>query len=95
VAIYEYRCEQDGLFDKIMPMGTAPGFLACAKCGNPARRVFSAPLFKSASRSAWTAAMDHADKSRYEPEVVSSLPSSGAPSRTIELTPKLRGLPRP
>jgi hypothetical protein len=39
--------------------------------------------------------MDHADKSRYEPEVVTSLPSTGAPSRTIALTPKLRGLPRP
>ena len=37
--------------------------------------------------------MDRADKSRYEPEVVNSLPSTGAPSRTLALTPKLRGLP--
>lgn len=39
--------------------------------------------------------MDRAQKSRYEPDVVTSLPPSGAPSRTIPLTPKLRGLPRP
>ncbi len=95
MAIYEYRCDQDGLFDKTLPLGTAPESLPCAKCGNPARRVFSAPMFRSASRSAWTAAMDRADKSRHEPEVVSSLPSNGAPSRTLALTPRLRGLPRP
>lgn len=95
MATYEYRCDQDGLFDKIMPLGTAPPSVPCTKCGNPARKVISAPMFRSASRRAWTAAMDHADKSRHEPEVVSSLPSTGAPSRTLTLTPKLRGLPRP
>ena len=91
----EYRCEQDGLFDKDLPLGTAPESLPCRACGSQARRVFSAPMFRSASRSAWTAAMDRANKSRYEPEVVTSLPASGAPSRTIPLTPKLSGLPRP
>ena len=24
MAIYEYQCDQDGLFDKTMPLGTAP-----------------------------------------------------------------------
>ena len=95
MAIYEYRCDQDGLFEKNMPLGTAPESLPCTRCANQARRVFSAPMIRSASRSAWTAAMDHADKSRYEPEVVTSLPSTGAPSRTLALTPTLRGLPRP
>lgn len=95
MAIYEYRCDQDGLFDRSLPLGTAPESVACATCGSEARRVFSAPMFKTATRSAWTAAMDRADKSRYEPDVVTSLPPSGAPRRTIPLTPKLRGLPRP
>lgn len=95
MAIYEYRCDQDGLFDRNLPLGTAPESVACATCGGEARRVFSAPMFKTATRSAWTAAMDRADKSRYEPDVVTSLPPSGAPRRTIPLTPKLRGLPRP
>lgn len=95
MATYEYQCDQDGLFDKTMPLGTAPGSIPCTTCGGPARRVLSALMFRSASRSAWTAAMDRADKSRYEPDVVSSLPATGAPSRTLALTPKLRGLPRP
>ncbi len=95
MAIYEYRCDQDGVFDVTLPLGTAPQSVPCATCGSQARRVFSAPMFRSASRTVWTAAMDHADKSRYEPEVVRSLPSTGAPGRTLSLTPTLRGLPRP
>lgn len=95
MAIYEYRCDRDGLFDKNLPLGTAPESVPCGTCGSQAKRVFSAPMFRTASRSAWTAAMDRADKSRYEPEVVTSLPATGAPRRTIPLTPKLRGLPRP
>lgn len=95
MAIYEYRCDQDGSFDVTLPLGTAPHSVPCSACGSQARRVFSTALFRSASQMAWTAAMDHADKSRYEPDVVTSLPSSGARSRTLQLTPTLRGLPRP
>jgi hypothetical protein len=53
------------------------------------------PSFRSSSRSAWTEAMDRAQKSRHEPEVVSSLPPSGARRRTVAMTPALRNLPRP
>lgn len=95
MAIYEYRCNLDGLFDKNFPLGTAPALVPCLTCGRQAQRVLSAPMFKSASRAAWTAAMDRAEKSRCEPEVVTALPSAGAARRTIPLTPKLRGLPRP
>lgn len=95
MAIYEYLCDQDGRFDKSLRLGTAPESVACSTCGRQARRVFSAPMFRSAARSAWTAAMDRADRSRHEPEVVTSLPPSGGPRRSIPLTPKLRGLPRP
>ena len=95
MATYEYRCEQDGVFDVTRPLGTAPQSVTCSVCGSEARRVISVPMFRSASRTAWTVAMDHADKSRYEPEVVTALPSTGARSRTIPLTPTLRGLPRP
>jgi len=95
MATYEYQCEQDGVFEVSRPLGTAPQSVTCSVCGNEARRIISAPMFRCASRSALAAAMDHADKSRYEPEVVTSLPSTGARSRTIPLTPTLRGLPRP
>lgn len=95
MALYEYRCAQHGLFEQNLPLGTAPQSITCACCGGQAQRMLSAPMFRSATRSAWTAAMDRADKSRYEPDVVSRLPPSGVQPRTITLTPKLRGLPRP
>ena len=95
MAIYEFRCEHDGFFDVNMPIGTAPESITCSTCGGDSIRVISAPMIKSASRSAWTAAMDRSYKSRYEPEVVTSLPAIAAPRRTIPLTPKLQGLPRP
>lgn len=95
MAIYEYRCEQDGVFEVILPLGTAPAIAPCSRCGRGSRRILSALNFRSSTQRAWTVAMDRADKSRYEPEVVSTLPPSGARSRTIPLTPTLRGLPRP
>jgi len=38
--------------------------------------------------------MDHAEKSRHEPEVVTSLPPVDGPRRTTALNPKWQGLPR-
>ena len=97
MAIYEFRCEHDGVFDVVLPIGTAPQTLACPVCKTDAARVFSAPMVRTGRHVAWTAALDHAQKSRYEPEVVSSLPSAGAMRRpnTIAMTPALRSLPRP
>lgn len=97
MAIYEYRCRQHGVFDIMRPLGTAPGSIACAACGAESRRVISAPMVISSSRSAWSAAVEHAQKSRHEPDVVTSVPSAGARMRTrvLPLTPTLRGLPRP
>jgi putative FmdB family regulatory protein len=97
MAIYEYRCDQDGLFEIARPLGTAPESAACCVCGGEARRAFSVAMVKLASRTAVFAAMDRAEKSCHEPDVVTALPSTGARSRTPELplTPALRGLPRP
>ena len=94
---YEYQCDEDGVFDVYLPLGTAPQSITCSVCGNEARRVFSVPTIKCGSRPGWVAAIDHADKSRYEPEVVTSLPSTGARrrARVLPLTPTLRRLPRP
>ena len=54
-------------------------------------------MVMTSNRSAWSAAIAHAEKSRYEPEVVSSLPSAGPGRRitTAQMTPALRSLPRP
>jgi putative FmdB family regulatory protein len=97
VATYEYRCEQDGVFEVMRPLGTAPALVGCPACGQAARRMISAPMLRTGTHSAWTAAIDRAEKSRFEPEVVSAPPSHGARRRTtvLPLTPILRGLPRP
>lgn len=97
MAIYEYRCDRDGVFEVTRPLGTAPESVICSACGSEARRVISIPMIRSGPRTAWTAAIDHAEKSRHEPEVVTSLPSTGARRRTpvLPLTPTLRRLPRP
>ena len=97
MAIYEYRCELDGLFEVTRPLGTAPQSVTCSVCGSEARRVFSIPMVRCGSRTAFMAAIEHAEKSRYEPAVVTSLPSTGARRRTpvLPLTPTLMRLPRP
>ncbi len=97
VATYEYRCDQDGLFDISRRLGTAPESAACPICGGDARRVFSVSMVRSGSRPGWVAAMDRADKSRFEPDVVTSLPPLSAANRmpALQMTPALRRLPRP
>jgi putative FmdB family regulatory protein len=97
VATYEYRCDQDGVFEVTRPLGTAPESVRCSVCGSEARRVFSIPMLRRGSRTGLFAAIEHAEKSRDEPDVVTSLPSTGARRRTpvLPLTPTLRRLPRP
>ena len=96
MAIYEYRCSHDGGFDVARPLGTAPPSMACPCCGEEAQRVFSKPMLRSAPRALVTA-INHAEKTRHEPDVVTSLPRGGARRRTpvLPLTPQLRRLPRP
>src|SRR5690606_14009645 len=44
MAFYEYRCEADGAFEVVLPMGTAPASLACPECAGEAARVFTNPM---------------------------------------------------
>jgi putative FmdB family regulatory protein len=96
VAIYEYRCEQDGAFEVSRAIGTAPASVACPECASESTRVFTNPMVSFAPR-ALVAALDREEKSRYEPEVVTSLPRSGNRKATpmAPLTPTLARLPRP
>jgi len=95
--IYEYQCDEHDRFELHQSIASAAAQAACPHCGRAARRMPSAPRIVTRGHGAWTAAIDRADKSRYEPEVVGSLPSTGLrhPPRMAPLTPKLRGLPRP
>lgn len=97
MAIYEYRCEADGLFERMYPMGTAPGSSECPHCGRSAVRAMSAPQLRCGTRPQWFAAMDRAEKSRHEPDVVNALPPVSNPRRitSAQMTPALRSLPRP
>jgi len=97
VPIYEYRCETDGLFDAMWPLGTAPESAGCPICGGAARRVISAPRIKSGSRVGLYAAIERSERSAHEPEVVTAIPSAGKKRRTpvLPLTPTLARLPRP
>jgi putative FmdB family regulatory protein len=96
MALYEYRCERDGAFEITRPLGSAPAASACPVCHDEARRVFSSPMLRRQPR-ALVAAIDHAEKTREAPDVVTSLPPTGARRRTpmAPLTPALRRLPRP
>jgi putative FmdB family regulatory protein len=96
VAIYEYRCAADGPFEVMRPIGTAPASIACPVCASEADRVFSSPMLSLAPR-ALVAALDHEEKTRSEPDVVTSLPPAPPGRRTpvLPLTPTLRRLPRP
>jgi putative FmdB family regulatory protein len=96
VALYDYRCDDDGDFEISRPIGTAPGSIACPVCMNEARRVFSSPILMS-TPPALVAALDHEEKTRHEPDIVTSLPPPPAHKRTpvLPLTPTLRRLPRP
>jgi putative FmdB family regulatory protein len=96
VAIYEYRCERDGAFEVTRTIGTAPASIMCPACAREAGRVFSSPMVSLAPR-ALVAALDHEDKTRHEPDLVTSLPPAPARRRTpvLPLTPTLRRLPRP
>ena len=96
MATYEYQCNDHGLFEVTRALGTSPESLACPVCENEARRVFSKPML-SFSNPALVAAIEHSEKSRDEPEVVTSLPPRPAHERTpvLPLTPTLRRLPRP
>jgi putative FmdB family regulatory protein len=96
MAIYEYRCDQHGAFEVTCAIGTAPESSACPACEREARRVFSKPMLSS-TPPGLAAAIDHAEKTRDEPDLVTSLPPAGARRRTsvLPLTPTLRRLPRP
>lgn len=94
--MYEYCCPHDGLFEVYRPVGSAPEALACTACGLASPRVLSAPVLRRAKQSALFAAMEHAERSAHEPDVVTSLPAAGRSSnRILKPTPELMRLPRP
>lgn len=97
MAIYEYACTAHGRFEALRAMGSADAPMACPQCDAPAMRLVSAPRIVTRGHGAWTAALDHADKSRHAPDVVTALPRTGMVRQPPagRLTPAMRDLPRP
>ncbi|MEV0081542.1 FmdB family zinc ribbon protein [Saccharopolyspora sp. NPDC050642] len=90
MATYEYDCPRCGRFETHQPMGTASASHECLHCGRPARRIFSAPHL-AAVPARLAAALDRAERSGAEPEVVTEVPRRKPP----EPHPSLSQLPRP
>ncbi|MFF4598702.1 FmdB family zinc ribbon protein [Amycolatopsis sp. NPDC001319] len=96
MATYQYRCARDGVFEVRLPMGTAAPRSSCPVCGGEAARNYCAPMLSLARRELVTA-IDHTEKTRDEPAVVSAVPPARGRSRGPVPTPNpaLRRLPRP
>ena len=93
----EFLCDDDGVFERMFSINSAPMATPCPHCAEPARRIVSAPRVVGSRQGAWSSAVERAERSRHEPEVVSAIPRAGGPGRprTLQMTPQLRGLPRP
>jgi putative FmdB family regulatory protein len=69
VPVYEFVCEDCGPFEQRRSFAEAGEPMACPSCEREARRVYSMPNTKRIP-AALSSAMDRAEKSTHEPEVV-------------------------
>jgi putative FmdB family regulatory protein len=93
MATYTYRCTLDGPIDVRRPIGTAPATISCPTCGEATPRLITAPMLGLAD-PARMAVIDRTEASRYEPSVVSTIPT-GRRHPAPRLDPRTRTLPRP
>ncbi|MFI5614137.1 FmdB family zinc ribbon protein [Amycolatopsis sp. NPDC051903] len=96
MATYQYRCDQDGVFEVRLPMGAATPRWQCPACGGEAARSYSAPMLALGRRELVTA-IDQAEKTRDEPAVVKAVPPAAGRARrpATASNPALARLPRP
>ncbi len=67
--VYDFVCDDCGPFEQRRSLAEAGDPMACPKCGEEARRVYSMPHTKRMP-TGLSKAMDRAEKSAHEPEVV-------------------------
>ncbi len=93
---YQYNCDDDGPTDVSLPMGTATDTIVCPACSQPARRVFTSPLFSAVDQKRMKL-IDSTKATSDRPEVVTSIPSDGRrkKQRMAPPNPMLQKLPRP
>ena len=76
--IYDFDCGDCGGFEQRRPFAEASDPTTCPSCGKEARRVYSMPSTRKMP-AGLSKAMDRAEGSAYEPEVVRR-PVGGATS---------------
>lgn len=91
---YQYRCTTCGDHEVRVAMGTATAHVPCPGCGDPARRVYTAPRTRGLSR-AHVAAIDTAGRSAEAPTVTTAIPAAAGTARRPVAHPLHAGLPRP
>jgi putative FmdB family regulatory protein len=79
VPIYDFACEDCGPFEQRRSFTESGAPAACPCCGREARRVYSMPNTRRMP-TALSGAMDRAEKSGHEPEVVQRPAAGGASS---------------
>lgn len=94
MAVYVYRCDEHGVAEQSVAIGTAQPTVPCPTCGAVAVRVFTAPRL-SFGDSTRRALIDRTERTRDEPDVVSSPAPRPARRSPAAADPRLRRLPRP
>jgi putative FmdB family regulatory protein len=68
--LYEFACEEHGVFEVRRPIGQAADPVPCVHCERPAARVFTPPLLRSLS-PAVREGLAREERSRHEPRIAS------------------------
>ncbi|WP_424347884.1 FmdB family zinc ribbon protein [Kocuria sp. CH-021] len=92
--IYEYRCPDCGVFEKLLGMGAAARERTCPGCGAPARRLMSAAGLSRAGTPA-ARLIERTERTAAEPDVVAAPPPGARGAARTTGNPLHRRLPRP
>lgn len=93
--LYEFKCGEGHLFEAMLPMSATTRERPCPQCNAVAKRLVSSPAFNNGNRSIVNA-IESAERSAYEPEVVHSLPGANTKRPTpVSHDPRHKALPKP
>jgi putative FmdB family regulatory protein len=93
MVVYAYRCAEHGVTEVSRPIASAPPGVTCPVSGQAAARIYTVPGLPLGS-SARRTLIDHTERTRDEPAVVSTPPPRPGPA-AVARPPGLRRLPRP
>ena len=93
--IYDFKCSEGHVTEHRFPITSDIRETECPECGQNARRMISAPFTRRVDQSK-AAAVESAQKSAYEPQVVNSVPRTENRKPTpVTRDPQHAKLPRP